>query len=128
MKLGQCRSQFLAKAQTIGDCGRRIRISVCSPSFHYKTSKPQIQQQGTQGGLSLRRLSRSSRHSSRARTAQLVALTVVGGTYSRYKSQTSCLATLEGQSVSSAVLESCRFLFSLRNPGSNHCANVVYMG
>ena len=51
MKLGQCRSQFLAKAQTIGDCGRRIRISVCSPSLHYKTSKPQIQQQGAQGGL-----------------------------------------------------------------------------
>ena len=51
MKLGQCRSQFLAKAQTIGDCGRWIRISVCSPSLHYKTSKPQIQQQGAQGGL-----------------------------------------------------------------------------
>ena len=43
IKLGQCRSQFLAKAQTIGDCSRRIRISVCSPSLHYKTSKPQIQ-------------------------------------------------------------------------------------
>ena len=51
MKLGQCRLQFLAKAQTIDDCGRRIRISVCSPSLHYKTSKPQIQQQGAQGEL-----------------------------------------------------------------------------
>ena len=51
MKLGQCRWQFLAKTQTIGDCGGRIRISVCSPSLHYKTSKPQIQQQGAQGGL-----------------------------------------------------------------------------
>ena len=51
IKMGQCRSQFLAKAQTIGDCGRRIRISVCSPSLHDKTSKPQIQQQGAQGDL-----------------------------------------------------------------------------
>ena len=51
MKLGPRRSQFLAKAQTIGDCGRRIRISFRSPSLYYKTSKPQIQQQDAQGGL-----------------------------------------------------------------------------
>ena len=37
--------------QQVGDCGGRIRISVCSPSLHDKTSKPQIQQQGAQGDL-----------------------------------------------------------------------------
>ena len=37
--------------QQVGDCGRRIRISVCSPSLHDKMSKPQIQQQSAQGDL-----------------------------------------------------------------------------
>ena len=129
MKLGQCRSQFLAKAQTIGDCGRQIRISVCSPSLHYKTSKPQIQQQGAQGGLRV------------PFAAALVtffpplvqsANCSVGRSHCGRRNiaitHTSCLATLEGRSVSSAVLESCRSLFLLRNPGPNHRANVVYMG
>ena len=30
----------------VGDCGRQIQISVCSPSLHDKTSKPQIQSLG----------------------------------------------------------------------------------
>ena len=116
MKLGQCRSQFLAKAQTIADCGRRIRISVCSPSLHYKTSKPQIQQLGAQGDL---------RGTFRCGACYVLpatrperelpswSLSLWSAERSCYKSQTSCLATLEGRSVSSAVLESCRFLFLL---------------
>ena len=102
IKLGQCRLQFLAKAQTIGDCGRRIRISVCSPSLYYKTSKPQIQQQGAQGDL---------RGTFRCGACYVLpatrpdcelpswSLSLWSAERSRYKSQTSCLATLEGRSV-----------------------------
>ena len=82
-----------------GDCGRRIRISVCSPSLHDKTSKPQIQQQGAQGDLRGTFCCSAcyvlpATHPEREPPSW--SLSLWSAEHRHYKSQTSCLATLEG--------------------------------
>ena len=95
--------ELIKPRQQVDDCVRWTRISICSPSLHDKTSKPQIQQQGAQGDLS-GTLRCSACYALPAthpeRELPSWSLSLQSAECSRYKSQTSCLTTLEGRSVS----------------------------
>ena len=100
--------ELIKPRQQFDDCGRRIRIL---PSLHDKTSKPQIQQQGAHGDLR-GTFCCSARYILTATCPECELpswlLSLRSAERSRYKPQTSCLATLEGRGVSClAVLESC---------------------
>ena len=103
--------------QQVGNCGRRIRIFICSPSLHDKTSKPQIQQQGAQGNL---------RGTFCCSVCYALPITRQNATYpvgrshcGRRNVAVTDLRHLawrhwRGEACpASAVLESCRFLFLL---------------
>ena len=103
--------------QQVVDCGRRIRISVCSPSLHDKMSKPQIQQQSAQGDLRapfaaalvtffLPLVQNANCPVGHSLCGQRnVAVTILRHLAWRHWRGKACRA--------SAVLESCRFLFLL---------------